>query len=417
MDSLTVAQPGTVALEPPSTVLNPETISTTSGAGTPDLREDSQSIEAFLDGELAKMKDEAARASGEAEEKVKAEDAKEKATPAKAEKVEAKDEKADEKTAKPRAEDGKFAKAETKDERAAAEKPAVGQDGTDRRPSEGRQHQEPPARFLPEAREKWANVPREVKAEFHRVAQEYETEITRHREASERYEPLKRYDDIARSNGRELNQSLERIVHIEETLARSPVAGLEMILREAGPRKADGSPISLREVAEFVMQQDPQAYQQMTQAAQTPRPAQADPRDAQLHALQTEVQMMRAEQTLVPVVQSFMQQHPDAEVMTPQITAILKSGVIEEMYGTGLSLEQRLAEAYRMAGGRALPSDPAPGNPQANSDPAAARLVNPDAGKKSVRGAPSDGIDTTTEDPSTDVVDLLRKELRKMKAS
>jgi len=40
--------------------------------------------------------------------------------------------------------------------------------------------------------------------------------------------------------------------------------------------------------------------------------------------------------------------------------------------------------------------------------------VNPDAGKKSVRGAPSDGADTAADEPETDLREMLRKEYRKI---
>src|SRR5690606_33203402 len=98
-----------------------------------------------------------------------------------------------------------------------------------------------------------------------------------------------------------------------------------------------------------------------------------------------------------------------------QIKGILDSGVINQLYGNGLTLEQKLAEAYRMAGGQ--PSSINGHAAEAAHSEHEARPVNPDAGKKSVRGAPAGNEDATTFDKETDVRETLRKELRKFKAA
>ena len=344
---------------------------------------------------IAKAFDEAdAKSKAEATDKGKqaAEDAKAKADAA------IKDDKAKEpeKAEKPRSDDGKFAKAEkdepdAKAEKSAAEKPAAERGAPeDNRQSEGRKHSEPPARFLPEARTKWANVPNEVKAEFHRVSQEYEAEVTKHKQSAERYEPLRQFDEIARTNGRELKDSLAKVVEIEQAIARNPIAGLDAVLREIGPRKADGTPVSLYEVAAHIVQQGPQAYQQSVAQAMPQHQATQRQDNPEIAQLRAELQSMRAEQTVVPVVNKFASEHPDFEALAPQIKTILDKGVIDEIYGTGLSLEQKLTEAYRMAGG-SLPSrsEPLAAAPE-HSEATMARPVDPD-GQKSIKGAPTSG--------------------------
>jgi len=414
MDNTTALQPGTVALDPPSTVLNPQTVSTPSGGGQPNLTEPktdepkSQSIEDVLESESKRLKEADAEAEKSAKEKADtaAKDAKAKADEAKG------DKKDEEKPAKARAEDGKFAKAEEpKADKGAPEKAATERAGSDDRQSEGRKHAEPPARFLPEARTKWANVPNEVKAEVHRVSQEYETEIQKHRAATERYEPIRQYDELAKSNGRELKDSLAKVTEVEQAIARNPIAGLEAVLREIGPRKADGSPITLIEVAHHIVN-NPQAYQQAVQAPVMPQQQQPQT-NHEIEALRAEIQNMKAEQTIVPLITRFAEANPDYHALEPKIAEILGSGVIEKIYGTGLSPEQKLAEAYRMAGGNPS-SQSAPQAEAAHSSAEPARPVNPDAGKKSVRGAPSDGVDTATDEPETDLREMLRKEMRKL---
>lgn len=358
---------------------------------------------------MARVRDEEAKEAAAKSEKA--------ATEAKAKVEEAEKAEKDGKPAKQRTEDGKFAKArvegdvpeaDAKADKGAAEKPATGQDGQDRRQSEG-QHREPPARFLPEARTKWANVPNEVKAEFHRVSQEMEGEIAKGKEASERYERLRQYDDTAKSNGRDLRESLEKVVRIEQHMARDPIGALDTVLREIGPRKQDGTPVSLYEVAQVIVAQGPQAQRTMPiQQAQ-----QESPQVSALAKELNELKSQLATQSVTPTIERFAAAHTDYHSLEPQIAEILNSGVVDKLYGTGLSPEQKLTEAYRMAGGTMSPSRSAPELvPQHSDTEPKARPVDPD-GHKSIRGAPN-GQDPDDEDPdATDIRTLLRREMRK----
>lgn len=412
MDNATAPQPGTVALEPPSTVLNPETVSSTSGGGRPELSpaSDEGSIGSVLEAELARLKEADAKPAD-----VKTEPEAKKAEP------DEKGGKSDaDKPDKARADDGKFAKAEKSHDqqpKAEAEKgepaKAAEQAAPERRQSEGR-HPEPPARFLPEARDKWAPVPREIKAEVHRVVQEIEGENQQFRASHERYAQIKDFDDLARSNGRDLRDSLVRVNQIENALQQNPIAALNMVLAEAGPRKQDGSPLTIMDVAQYLVQ-NPGAFQQAA-AAHPQVQAQAQPQtNAEVEQLKAMVLEMQAQQTVVPVIEAFRQGHPDFDDLSPQIEEILTSGVIEKLYGTGLSPEQRLAQAYRMVGGRPPSSNPDPADPAADSQGEPSRAAKAEAGTKSVRGAPADGLDTPTDDTETDLSEMLRKEARKLK--
>lgn len=329
---------------------------------------------------IAKAFDEADKASKADKDEAKPDD--EKAKP-----------EAEPKAEKARAEDGKFTKAdkvesqpEAKVDKGAPEK-AAEQAAPERRQSEGR-HPEPPARFLPEARAKWANVPNEVKAEFHRVSQEMERESQQFRSSHERYSQLKDFDDLARSNGRDLRESLTKVNEVENALRQNPIAGLDAVLREIGPRKADGSPLTIMEVAQYLTQ-NPQAYQPGAVVQQVQAPAsQNNPEVEQLRAM---VLNMQAQQTVVPVIEAFASDKPDFGALQEQIEKILSSGIIEDLHGNGLSLEQRLSEAYRMAGGVHLSSrsaaEPAPTHSEAETQ---ARPVDLD-GQKSIKGAPTAG--------------------------
>lgn len=359
----------------------------------------------------------------EADDKaVKAEDAK--ADKPKAD-VSADNKEKSEPVEKSRGEDGKFAKAKTEDDpakveadKSAAEKPATERAEQDeKRSSEGRKYAEPPARFLPEARTKWANVPNEVKAEFHRVSQEYEQREQQTRQSVERYESVRQFDEQARANGRELKDSLAKVVQIERALARSPIMGLEMILREIGPRKADGSPLSLHDIATHVARLTPQQFaQNMGQMNQQRAPQQqADPKVAALEQKLAAMEGRLAEQSATPIIERFAAEHPDYHSLEQQIATVLKSGIIEQVHGTGLTPEQRLAQAYRIAGGQgptshldAVSQAPTQVSPKD-------RPVDP-AGQKSITGALNsrgDDPDDTDDAESDDIRTMLKKGMRR----
>ena len=291
------------------------------------------------------------------------------------------------KVEKPRAEDGKFAKAQAalegqqdtaKADKGAAEQPASERAAPEDRQSEGRRYQEPPARFLPEAREKWANVPSNIKAEFHRVSQEMEAENTRYRESHERYEAVRQFDEQARASGTDLKTALQSYTNIENLLRSNPARGVAEVLRNIG--------LTPEQYAQHVMQ-NPQAHQ-FTQQAQQPAQQQQQP-NPEIEALRNEIQSMKA-QAVIPVIDRFIDEHPDYHALEPQIEAILKSGVIEQIYGNGLSPVQKLAEAHRMAGGRSPSQSVAQQEQPAPVQPQQARLVDPD-GEKSIKGAPTNG--------------------------
>src|SRR3546814_1449015 len=82
-------------------------------------------------------------------------------------------------------------------------------------------------------------------------------------------------DLLARQNGRDLRQSLMQVNELEKLLKSNPIAGLNKVLMQAAPRKADGQPVSLMEVAQFIVQKGPQGYQQMMAQAQQPQQQQA----------------------------------------------------------------------------------------------------------------------------------------------
>lgn len=386
---------------PISTSIDPSVIPGPTGAGAPATEqkqpEKPESVGDTLRGELAKAR--------EAEAKEKAEPAKADAD-GKGKEAEAKDApKADAEKA-PKVDEAKAAKVEEPADKAAkgeAEKPAVERAAPDDRQSEGRKHSEPPARFLPEARVKWPNVPNEVKAEFHRVSQEYEAEVTQYKQSHEEWQKLSKFDQMAKQHNTSVSDALERYTAVDGLLNSNPIEGIRRVLETIG--------LTPQQYAQHVTQ-NPQAHQQRAPDPMQRQQPQSMPEIAELRK---EIESLRSERLVeqtVPIIQAFAGDHPDYHALEPKIADILGSGVIEKLYGTGLSPAQKLAEAYRMAGGNGPSSRSEPLAPAQHSTPTQDRPVDP-AGQKSVRGAPNGGHEPDDDVPETDIKALLRKEMRK----
>lgn len=250
----------------------------------------------------------------------------------------------------------------------------------DKRQSEGRQFQEPPARFLPKSREVWANVPNAVKADFHRISQEMEQETAQYKQSHEAYEQVKEFDEMAKQSGTNLKTALTAYVGLEKLLRADPVRGIAEVLKNVG--------LTPQQYAQHVMQ-NPQAH-----VAQAPQQQQRDPEVAQMKQMleqmtqrQAEDEARRREEEINnQVIRPFQESHPRFQELELPITNILKSGVIELQYGKNLSYADRLEIAYAMAEGI---------NPS-SSKPIQQRSVEPDeeakpvnlAGTKSVKSAP-----------------------------
>lgn len=376
------------------------------GGGIPDLNEPKvveptklekpESPGETLKGELTRIREEDAKTEKGAEPK----------DPVKEEKAEPKgegDKAKDEKAERERAKDGKFAKTEkvetpVEGKEGAPEKVATEQDGSERRPSEGRQHVEPPARFLPKEKELWGNVPNSVKSAIQRISQEYETEVTQHREASENWQKLSKFDQMAKQHGTSVSDALERYTALDGLLQSQPLEAIRQIMATRG--------ITPEQYAHHVLN-NPDAHR--APAA----PAAPDPVVQQMNGkveqLEATIEQMRQQQAAAQIIEPFRAANPRYDELQDDIALFLQSGKIP----ASLSPQERLEAAYDMAV-RINPTSAVAAAPVAEA--IAAKTERPaklDAGTKSIRGAPT-GQDPEEDDPdATDVRALLRKELRR----
>jgi hypothetical protein len=396
-----------------STVLEPDAANRASGGGVPatlDPEAPEPVKESLRDSIAAAVKESAQEDARETDAKPDKDTDK---TEGKAPEKDAKEPKAAETEKKPveRQPDGKFA-AKAKEEAPEGEQPqANGQPNTQ---PNGRAKQvedgfnNAPAKFLPDAKEVWANVPRAVRRDIETLTTEHEAEVSRYREAAERYEPIRQFDEIVRQNGRAgIHETLQEVAQLEDMMEKQPLTALNTILQRAGPRKADGQPYSLFEIATAITQMGHDGYMRAVTQQVSPQPSQESARVAEL---EQRLSQMQAQQVTLSVIEPFKAAHPRYTELEGDIAFFLQSGKVP----TNLSAPERLAVAYDMAV-RVNPASSSATEPTADPVPDA-RVVHDSSGEKSIKSAPGSVSPEIAPDDGGSIRDTVADELRRRRA-
>lgn len=246
-----------------------------------------------------------------------------------------------------------------------------------------------PDKFLPTAKEQWVNVPRAVRSEVMRLTTEHEAEVEQYRAKTERYESIREFDELAKSNGIELRDSLARVSQLEDLMQSNPLAGINSILMQAGPRKADGQPVSLYELATAIVQMGPEGYQRSV--AQQPQ-RQQDQGDPRVNQLEQQIASMRAEQAAQTIIAPFAAEHP--RYNEPAVQKAIAFFLNSDMVPTSLPPQERLAAAYDYAV-RINPSTNVESAASETSEQAE-RRAGDFGGSRSIKGAPPTGSNGST---------------------
>ena len=301
--------------------------------------------------------------------------------------------------------DGKF-QPKAADPQAQAQQPAQGQQPAPQKPVN---FADPPARFHDGAKQEWANAPESVRAEVHRMEKEFEKGIEKYKSSHERYETVREFDEIAKQNGRELKDSLAKVVQVEKALAQNPIAGLDMILREIGPRKQDGTPLTLLDVAAHVMNQKPEDRAMQQNSTIASLQSELAEMKQQLSGVTTTIQKQQ-ENVVLQQVSEFQKDHPRFEELSEDIAFFL-----ETKRASSLQEAYELAERLNPQASAPAPLIPA----QSQQTPAAhtgndARPLKP-AGQKSISGSPPSAADLAPakKGPTPSIDDALQRALRK----
>lgn len=273
------------------------------------------------------------------------------------------------------------------------------------KPSEGRRIIEAPARFLPRAKELWNNVPHPVREEFERVFKENEAEINQHREAKQFRDELKEYEDLGRQHGVSLKQALDNYVGIERKFAADPAEGFKQLFSNLGMQPQQAISHILRAfnvtpqaLAQHIAQ-DPNAYtalaRQAPQQQMTPQQPPAPQSNPEVEQLRQELESMKAQSIAQQVIAPFAQEYPEYYQHEEQIAKVLKSGIIDEIHGSGLSPRDKLEAALFMVAPHAAKAsvNPVQQTSVNNDDTPAVELRG--TPNKSVKGSPNAGLDNS----------------------
>ncbi|PAL21039.1 hypothetical protein [Acetobacter syzygii] len=346
----------------PSTQLAPDTESVAVGGGTP--QQNAPEPEKPAEPEAPKSRRAAIEAAAN---KLEKEDQDEHPKPA--------DRQTDGVSPKP---DAQVGAGKEKPEEATDNKPASGQQPEAKPEGEERKQPQAPKRFLPKAKETWANTPNSVKAEVVRLERDYE-ELSQRATENEQYrENLKTFEDYAQRNGIKLSQALEVFTGIDQLLKQNPVQAVADILKTVG--------LTPQQYAQIVQENSPQYQAQMLiprQQAQPQQP-QVSPREQQL---QQQLAAEQAARVNAEVIAPFAAAHPRFSELQEIVVRCLNSGMIPD----NLAPYDRLEAAYDMA----ERLNPRSVSTSASTDQAqtTAQTANPARAGKSpqVSGAPSSG--------------------------
>lgn len=289
-------------------------------------------------------------------------------------------------------------KVEAKKAEKADEKPETADKGKDKKPAEPdgklqakekeradtkdeaeKRYPEPPKTFLPDAKEKWTNVPRPVQRDIANLVREHETQVTQYREAAERYERIRQYDEIVRQNGREgVHETLAEVAQLEDLMGKNPIAALNQILLRAGPRKPDGTPVNLFELAQAVVKTGQDGYNKAVA-----QPAQQQGPDPQVEQLKRQLAQVQEQAIETSIIGPFKANHPRYDELKGDIALFLQSGKIP----ASLSPQERLEAAYDMAARINPASHAEPDEPKADPDPGS-RAGETFSDSKSIKSTP-----------------------------
>ena len=274
------------------------------------------------------------------------------------------------KAAAERAPDGKFAPKAVEGQPVAETPPAA-------KPEPGSIH-EAPARFDAAAKAEWANAPESVKGAVHRTVREMEAGLEEHRQ---RWEPIKRYDDMAKQYGTDLPAALDRYVAMDTMLSEDLAQGIDSIIRDK-----TGNQMGLREFVGQLMGQQPDQSQTQNDATIHSLRQQITNLERQLGGVTSHIQT-QTQRSIETDVSSFAQDKADFEALSPKIVEHIRAGKdLPAAYEAAKTEMAELARSLGFVPAQTQPLSPAPTAP----------TLKP-AGQKSISGAPSTGSDPASQ--------------------
>lgn len=241
-----------------------------------------------------------------------------------------------------------------------------------------------PARFSPDAKAVWDTAPDPVKAEVARMERELTAGIEKHRASAEAFEPVRRFDEMAKQGGTTLDKALTAYTNMENLLRQDFPKGMQAICDNYG--------ISLRDFAAKILGQTPEETASQSDATIRELKQELASLKEQVGGVTQTFQQQRETATHQEVTK-FAEANPRFEELSDDIAFFLKSGRTKD-----------LSEAYRLA--ERLNPAPVQAAAEVPASTAAIDLVaQTQKGSKSINGAPSNGSTRPARKPSKSLDD------------
>lgn len=280
------------------------------------------------------------------------------------------------------------------------------------RKSEVRDRPEPPARFLPRAKELWRNTPNEVQSEVSRIVREHETEVQQYRESHQFREELKEYEELGKQHGVTVKQALDNYVGIERKFAESPPEGFRQLLSNMNmqPQQAISHILRAFNVTPQALaahiNQDPNSY--VSRAPQVQQQVQPQ-HNPEVDTLKQQITAMQAQMAHQQYIEPFIQDHPRYHELEQDIAFFLQSGKIP----ANLSPAEKLEAAYDMAERINPSSNVSSFSPKQTSSES--RVDEDFNGSKSIKSSPGNVLEVKEPDKKMSMRELLEDELKRLK--
>lgn len=230
---------------------------------------------------------------------------------------------------------------------------------------------QPPARFAKAAQEAWAQAPEAIRTEVIRLEAELTQGIEKYKGAAEAFEPLRRFDEMARQGGTTLDQALSAYTNMENMIRQDPVAGFMEVCRNAGI-----DPVQMGQAL---------AGQQPSGGA-SPEVASLKAEIASLRNEINGVGQTLSQRDVMSQVESFAKDNPRFDEL---------SGHISEMLSTGYA--KTLQDAYEKA--ERLQPAPAP-EPALAAVPKTPDPAQTHKASLSITGSPANGSNPGSRKPA-----------------
>lgn len=317
-------------------------------------------------------------------------------------------------------------KAEVKESEAKAKDANEPEAKPSPKPSEGRKIIEAPARFLPRAKELWANVPHPVREEFDRVMRESEIEIAQYKEAKQFRDDVKEFEELAQRHGVPFKQVLTNYVDIERKFSEDPAQGFLQLMQNMNMHPTQAIGAILRSVNATPQQlaqmltNNPEAFTalapNMPRQTQQAQQQQRAP-DPEISALKEQVQALHAERVANDIIRPFAQEYPEYHEHEEAIAKVLQSGIIDQIHGSSLSPRDKLEAALFMVAPH-VKRGSASGTVQDNSVQGGRTSETPAVdlrgGNKSVKSSLGDVTDVAEPERKMSMREMLEDEARKL---